>query len=43
MVCVIQGCWRDLSLFRRVSQTKILGFRLLGRDLALARRVLCLL
>ena len=42
MVCVIALCWRDLSLFRRISQTKILYFRVSGRDLALARRVVCL-
>jgi hypothetical protein len=39
---MIALCWRDLNLFRHVSQTKILGFRVSVRDLALVRRVVCL-
>jgi hypothetical protein len=40
---MIALCWRDLNLFRHVAQTKILDFRVSGRDVALARRVVCLL
>ena len=39
---MIALCWRDLNLFRRISQTKILDFRVSGRDLALVRRAVCL-